>query len=122
VNETFFYEFSNSISIIFQLIYICGLPVVAVVSLVHVMVCTPEVSVFSSFLDCQRNALIMFNGYKFLSFLSLLSIALIVTSVAAALYVPSPLTRFRNNGDFPKITAHSMHVMTTFLFVLISQF
>lgn len=122
VNETFFYEFSNSISVILQLSYICDLPVVAVVSLVHVAVCTPEVSVFGNLLDCQRNASVLFNSCKFLSFLSQLFMVLVVTSVAAALYIPSAFTRFRNNGDFPKITAHSVHVKVSSLFVLISQF
>jgi hypothetical protein len=74
-SETFFYEFSKSIFIILQLSYFCDMPVVAVVSLDHVAVCTPEVSVFSNFLDCQRNTFILLNSCKFLYFLSLLSVA-----------------------------------------------
>jgi len=106
---------------------------VAVVSVVHVAVCTPEVSVFGNHLDCQRNAIIgnhldcqrnaiiLFNSCKFLSLLSLLlSIVLIIIGVEAVMCIPSP--RLRNNGDFPKITAHFMNVMATSLFVLSSQF
>jgi len=104
------------------LTYHCGLPVVAVVSVVHVAVCTPEVSVFGNHLDCQRNAIILLNSCKFLTFLSLLSIVLIVTGFEAVVCIPTPLTRLQNNGDFPKITAHSMQVMATSLFVLVSQF
>jgi len=90
VNQTFLYEFSNSICIILQLNYICDLPVV---SLVHVAICTTEVCVFGNFLDCQRYAFTLLNSCKFLYFLSLLSIVLIVTSVVAALYIPPPTTQ-----------------------------
>jgi hypothetical protein len=95
---------------------------VAVVSVVHVAVCTPEASVIGNHLDCQRNAIILLNSCKFFSFLSLLSVVLIVTGIEAVMCIPSPLTRLRNNGDFQKITAHTMKVMATSLFVLLSQF
>jgi hypothetical protein len=71
VNETLFYEFSNSISIILQLSYVCDLSVVAFVSLVRVAGCSLEVSVFGNLLDCQRKSFILLNSYKFLSILSL---------------------------------------------------
>jgi hypothetical protein len=51
-----------------------------------------------------------------------LSVVLIVTGIEAVMCIPSPLTRLRNNGDFQKITAHTMKVMATSLFVLLSQF